>query len=994
MARRVENLILASSVYDTFILEEDGRLNELLLGEFLDLNLHHTTGVRHVTSGAEALALARCESRFNLIVTAVNLADMDAAELARAVKRAQLEVPVVLLAFDDQELADFMARRDTSDLERIFLWQGDPRILLAITKYVEDKLNVAYDAGVAGVQIILLIEDSIRYYSSFLPLVYTEIIRHSQRLISEGVNLPHKILRMRARPKILLSTTFEEAWRYFSEYKEEVLGVISDVEFPVAGKLDPHAGAEFAQRVRAAYPDVPVLLQSSRAESEEQAREVGAAFLRKGSPTLLQDLRQFIIENFFFGDFVFRLPDGTPVGRARDLKGLLELLRTVPAESIAYHAERNHFSRWLKARTEFRLAHLLRPRTAADYPTVEDRRAYLIEQVETYRREQTRASLVDFAGSTFDPENSFARLGSGSLGGKARALAFARHLLHDSRLPEEFPAFDIQVPPSLVVGTDIFDRFLDENDLRQFALRCMDDEEIEARFLEAALPADIEQQLATYIELARYPLAVRSSSLLEDSQYLPLAGVYRTYMLPNNHPDAGVRLRRLTRAIKRVYASTFFTHAKNHFQMTPYRLEEEKMAVILQKLVGTRHGTRYYPNLAGVARSLNFYPSPPADPADGVVAVALGLGRTVVEGGASFLFCPRYPQHSLQAGTTQDMLATSQREFVALELDPAAEELTERRHPLAAAEADGTLGPLASTYDPANDAIYEGLSRNGVRLVTFAPLLHDRSLPFASVLSRLLELGRWGMNTEVEIEFAVQLESTRSHQAQAAADRAARMDRTAPNTTARRAGVAQFAFLQMRPLALERGSGEFALQDFAPEDVLAYSTLALGNGRWTDLHDIVAVDYERFERAKTREIATELARLNAELVAAGRHYILIGLGRWGSADPWLGIPVTWDQIAGARVIVEAGLKDIRVTPSQGSHFFQNLTAFRVGYLTVNPEAGEGILDWAWLGSQQTAKETGYVRYLRFAAPLPVTIDGRRQRGVILKPEATRSNAIA
>jgi len=985
MARRVENIILASSVYDTFILEEDGRLNELLLSEFLDLNLHHTTGVRHVTSGAEALSLAACESRFNLIVTACTLADMDAAELAARVKEAGLDVPVILLAFDGGELADFMAHHDTSPLERIFLWQGDPRILLAITKYMEDKLNVAYDVGVAGVQVILLIEDNIRYYSSFLPLIYTEIISHSQRLISEGVNLPHKILRMRARPKILLCTTFEEAWEYFSLYKEEVLGVISDIEFPVEGQLNPQAGAKFAQKVNEAYSDIPVLLQSSRPESEAQAREVGAAFLLKGSPTLLQDLRRFIVENFFFGDFIFRLPDGTPVGRAPDLKTLLEMLRTVPAESIAYHAERNHFSRWLKARTEFRLAHLLRPRTAADYSTVEDRRAYLIEQIHNYRREQAQASITDFDPTTFDPENSFARLSEGSLGGKARALAFARHLLRDSELEDEFPSLDIAVPACAVLGTDTFDRFLDDNDLRQFALSSADDKEMEARFLAARLPAEIEQRLASYLDLARYPLAVRSSSLLEDSQYQPLAGVYRTYMLPNNHPDPAVRLEQLLRAVKRVYAYTFSSSAKNYFKVTPYRLEEEKMAVIIQKLVGTAHGSRFYPSFAGVARSYNFYPAPPARPEDGVVAVALGLGRTVVEGGLSHLFCPRYPRHPLLPSTPAELLANSQREFVALELEANEAEVSERRYPLSVAERDGTLRPLASTYDPSSDAVYDGLSRRGIRLVTLAPLLKDRSVPLSALLLRLLELGRWGMNTEVEIEFAVQLGAYHEGGPQALG----RGEGSKPGATAKKAW---FAFLQMRPLALGRESGEFELEEFAPEEVLVYSTNVLGNGRLYDLHDVVTVDYERFDRAQTREVAAQVASLNTELVEEGRRYLLLGLGRWGSADPWLGIPVTWEQISGARVIVESGLKDIKVTPSQGSHFFQNLTSFRVGYFTVNPEGGEDRIDWGWLARQPTRKALGYVCHLRFDQPLLVSIDGRQQRGVILKPKKVEGRA--
>jgi CheY-like chemotaxis protein len=961
MARRVENIILVSSTYDTFILQEDGQLSALLLGEFLDLNLHHTTGLTHVASGSEAIRLARAESRYNLIVTAVNVGDMNAAELARGAREAGLDIPVILLAYDGGELADFMAKHDTSELERVFLWQGDSRILLAITKYMEDKLNVAYDTGVAGVQVILLIEDNIRYYSSFLPLIYTEIINHSQNLIAEGINVAHKILRMRARPKILLCASFEEAWEYFCDYEEDVLGVISDIEFPVDGVLDPRAGAEFARRVQAAYTDIPVLLQSSRAESEALARSVGADFLLKGSPTLLTDLRRFIIDNFSFGDFVFRLPDGTQVGRAKDLKGLLELLRTVPTESIMYHADRNHFSRWLKARTEFHLAHHLRARKTTDYATSEERRQYLIDEIDAYRREQTRESVSDFDPLSFDPENSFARVGEGSLGGKARALAFVRHLLRDHGVTDEFPGVEITVPPAFVLCTGVFDRFIEDNDLRDLAMTTVDDHAIEERFLAASFPEDIAAQLRMYLSLIDYPLAVRSSSLQEDSQYQPLAGVYKTFMLPNNHPDMDVRLELLLSAVKRVFASTFFTYAKNYFKVTPYRLEEEKMAVIIQKLVGTRHGKRFYPDFAGVARSHNFYPVAPLAAEDGIVAVALGLGRTVVDGGRALSFCPKYPRNLLHFSTVDDMLANSQRDFVSLEMEGEDDGLTEQHHPLELAEADGALAAVASTYSPENDAVYDGMARPGVRLVSFAPILKQNLFPLPSVLTRLMNIGRWGMATEVEIEFAVDLSSGGKGRPK------------------------DFAFLQLRPLSMSRETEELAVEEEDPVRAVCFSTSVLGNGRISSIRDVVAVDYERFDRARSRDIAGEVAKLNADLLSSGVPYILVGLGRWGSADPWLGIPVTWEQISGARVIVECGLKDIKVTPSQGSHFFQNLTSFRVAYFTVNPALGDGFLDWDWLGAQPAAQEGPFVRHLTFDQPLVVKINGRVQRGVILKP---------
>jgi CheY-like chemotaxis protein len=960
MARRIENVILVSSTYDTFILQEDGQLSALVLAEFLELNLHHTTGVVHVPSGAEAIELAKNDSRFNLIVSAVHAGDMNAVDLAQAAREAGLEIPVVLLAFDGGQLAEFMAGHDLSPLERVFLWQGDSRILLAIIKYMEDKLNAPFDCGVAGIQVILLVEDNIRFYSSFLPIVYSEIIRHTQTLIGEGVNLAHKILRMRARPKILLCGTFEEAWERFQTYEDNVLGVISDVEFPQDGRLDPEAGLAFARLVKDAWPDIPVILQSGHPESRGLADAVEARFLLKDSPTLLTDLRRFIIDDFLFGDFIFRMPDGAPVGRARDLRELIDLLHTVPVESITYHAAHNHFSRWLKARTEFHLAHHLRPTKPSDYSTPEDERRYLIDQIEIYRREQARGSVADFDPTTFDVSTSFARIGEGSLGGKARALAFVRHLLRDFEVSDEFPGVEVAVPPAVVLATSVFDDFLEDNALREFALASRDDAAIEERFLRGSLRPDTIEALAAFLALAHYPLAVRSSSLLEDSQYQPLAGVYHTYMLPNNHDQHAVRLEQLTRAVKRVLASAFLTYAKNYFAFTPYRLEEEKMAVIVQRLVGQAHGARFYPDLAGVVRSRNLYPLPPAKAEDGVATVALGLGRTVVEGGRALSFSPRHPTRPFHFSTPAEMLANSQREFVALELEAGSDEATEARYPLQAAEADGTLAALASTYSRENDAVYEGLSREGVRLVSFAPLLRRRLFPLPATLSRLTELGRWGMTTEIEIEFAVDLSGPPAR-------------------------LREFAFLQMRPLALSRETAEVSLDEADSEDSLCFSTSVLGDGTIDHIRDVVAVDEGRFDRSRTQEVAAEIARLNATLVAEGVPYILVGMGRWGSADPWLGIPVTWEQISGARVMVECDFQDMAVTPSQGSHFFQNLTSFRVGYFTVNEQAGEGWFDWSWLATQPVHRSGPHVRHFRFALPLVVKIDARRQRGAILKP---------
>jgi CheY-like chemotaxis protein len=968
MPFRVQDILLAASLYESFTLQEDGRLDELILGEFLELSLHHTPGLTHVSSGAEALARAEAEPRFNLIITTIQLGDMDASELAHEVTRRGLDVPVVVLAYDNNERKDFLARHDTTKIERVFMWQGNARILVAIVKYIEDKRNVAHDTAAIGVPVILLVEDNVRYYSSFLPTIYTELIQQSGRLVSEGVSLSHQLVRMRARPKILLCSTFEEAWDLFTRYRATMLGLISDVDFPRDGRVTRGAGFDLARMARASVPDLPILLQSSRVEFATGARDVGATFVRKYSVTLLADLRRFMIEHFAFGDFIFRMPDGHEVGRASDLKRLEELLRVVPAESIGYHGERNHFSNWLTARTEFALARKLRPRKVSEFPTLEHLRHDLIESIAEYRREQSETLVADFRRQTFDPVAPFfARIGGGSLGGKARGLAFVRYLLVHEKALGRFPGVQIDVPPAIVLATDCFDRFLADNDLLDFALNSPDEAEILRRFLAAPLAKDVVEDLERFLATVRWPLAVRSSSLLEDSQYQPFAGVYETFMLANDHEDPRQRLEQLTAAIKRVYASTFGQRAKAYLRATPYRLEEEKMAVLIQKVVGARHGPRYYPDFSGVARTHNFYPTPPHRSEDGIAAVALGLGRTVAAGEQCLLFSPRHPRHLVHSSSVEDVLSHSQRNFWALDLDHrggTGETMREAPFGLEVAEADGTLLAVGSTYSPDTHAIHDGIARPGMRLVTFAPVLKHRVFPLAEILSLMLDLGRRGMNRPTEIEFAV------------------RLGRSADEPH-------EFAFLQIRPLVFaERFEGE-DLERIDPELLLCWSPMALGNGT-VELHDVVAVDFDRYDRSQSRAVAQEIARCNAELVAQGRPYLLIGVGRWGSADPWLGIPVTWEQIAGARVIVESGFRDFRVSPSQGSHFFQNLTSFQIGYFTVNADAGEGFVRWDWLAAQPALSERSTVRHLRFDRPIVVQMRGMRNQGVIYKPGSTLS----
>jgi CheY-like chemotaxis protein len=978
MPFKVHNILLVSSLYDSFILREDGRLNELLIDQSLDLSPEHVPGITHVSSCAEAVELARSQ-QFNLIVTNLAVGDMNAAQLAREVKRAGLDVPVVVLAYDYREIKNFVLRNPVTDIERVFLWQGNARILIAIVKYIEDQRNVLHDTSAIGVPVLLVVEDNIRYYSSFLPVIYTELIKQSRRVIQEGINVAHKLVRMQARPRILLSSNFEDAARLVQEYRNYLFGLVSDVEFPWEGKLSPEAGFELARMVKSLVPDVPVVLQTSRTEFRPRAHAAGYSFLRKRSPTLLQDLRRILTEQFGFGDFVFRLPDASEVGRAKDMNELEEQLQTVPAESIVFHSQSNHFSHWLMARTEFALAAKLRPRKVSDFPSPEHLRRDLIESINDYRREQSEVLIGDFRADTFKPsESSFLRIGSGSLGGKARGLAFVRHLLRKSRINRRFPGVRISVPPAVVLATDVFDQFVAENNLLDFALHCEDDAEIQRKFLAAPLSETLKDDLKSFLAEVTHPLAVRSSSLLEDSQYQPFTGVYETFMLGNQQTNGQTngrtngrtngddRLTALSEAIRRVYASTFSRHAKAYVRATPYRLEEEKMAVILQQVVGTPHGERFYPDFSGVVRSRNYYPVPPMTFEDGIAAVALGLGRAVVDGGKCLTFCPRYPRNLVQFSSVEDILTNSQTEFWALELHSDSEgrpgHWHEKRFNLDAAESDGTLRALASTYSRDNNAIYDGVSRPGARIVTFAPMLKHGTFPLAEILDVLVRAGEDALGNPVEIEFAVRLPQ-----------------QVGP--------VAEFGFLQIRPLTLTSDSEDLALDDVQPEQLICQSSKVLGNGRIENLYDAVVVDSQRFERSRSQEVATAVAHFNRRLNEENRPYLLIGVGRWGSTEPWLGIPVEWDEISGARVIVEAGFRDFRVTPSQGSHFFQNLTAFQIGYFTVNPDAGEGSVDWQWLAEQPAMEEKGCVRHLQFAEPMHVVMNIHTSQGVIFKPEA-------
>jgi len=968
MRHKVRDILLVSSLYDQYLFEEDGRLYELIRQEFQVLNLSHPPEITHVTSGKEALEMMQSGEKFDLVITTLHIEDVHAIKFTHLMREAGIPTPVVLLAYDNKERKELMTGYDTSIFENIFLWQGDYRLLIGIIKQLEDRLNVDNDTRAVGVQSIILVEDSVQFYSMYLPLIYTEILNQSQRLISEGVNITHRFLRMRARPKILLCTNFEQAWEYYERYGEHILGIISDINFKRNGVKDPDAGFQFAELVHQRHADISILLQSSNPDYEAKARAIGASFLLKGSPRLLHNLRKFMLDNFGFGDFVFRTAYGTEVGRATDLKSLEEQLHVVPDETIVFHASRNHFSNWLKARTEFGLAHHLRPHKVSDFATVNDLRQELVRALRSYQETRQRGVITEFNKETFNPHNGFARIGGGSLGGKARGLGFINTLISRYAIRDHFTEVEITVPSAIVVATDVFDRFLADNNLEAFALSTRDDRELHTRFKESPhFPQDVVKKLSDFLDIVRGPLAVRSSSVLEDSQYQPFAGVYATFMIPNNNPDHNIRLLELMQSIKLVYASTFAQRSKDYMKATAYRLEEEKMAVVIQRMVGASRNTRFYPDFAGVAKSYNFYPVPPQTATDGIVQVVLGLGRMVVDGGNTVRFCPRYPRHLMQFFSTRETIRSAQQEFLALDLPaglnnpvPDEPDIFIKKYDLVSAEEDETLTAVGSTYSPENDTVYDGISRPGRRVVTFAPILKHRVFPLPEILELILELGTWGMGTQVEIEWAVNL----------------KVPQGSPK---------EFALLQIRPLVLSLEREELNVDIDDAGLLICRSQQVLGNGVFDNILDIVVVDVQTFDRSKSVEVAEEISRINARLTTERRPYVIIGVGRWGSMDPWLGIPVTWDQIAGACVIIESGFKDMFITPSQGSHFFQNITSFRVGYFTVNSTMPLSFIDWEWLREQRAEEEFRFTRLLRFTEGITVRINGHKSQGVVFKP---------
>ena len=965
MARKVADILLVSSPYDAFIMEEEGRLAERIILEYRGLNLSRPPRLTWMSTAGEALE-ALAAKKFDMVITMPRLNDMDAYALGRAAKARQPDLPVFMLTHSAAQLRDRAAKVEAGGIDGHFVWLGNSDLLLALVKSVEDRWNIDFDTRRALVRVIILVEDAPLYLSSLLPMLYKEIVTQTQRVMEESFNDEHRLFRMRARPKIVTADSYEAAEALWQRFKPYLLCILSDVRFPRQGKEDPRAGIDLLRRIHARHPDLPLLNFSSEAGHRATAETIGAVFVDKNAPNLLGEIRDFFVRRCGFGPFVFRNAEGAEIGRVENLRQMERLLPSIPDEVVRAHALRNDFSSWLMARSEIHLATRLKPVLVEDFADIAELKQYLVDCIRQRRRGQRRGVISEPGPSGYDPEADLIKVGKGSLGGKARGLAFIFSRLRRflPALQDRYPQIAVGVPPAMVIATDGFDAFMAENDLRDAVDGQLSDGQIAARFDSVNLPRWVEQSLAAYVRYVHGPLAVRSSSLLEDARFQPYAGIYRTVMLPNADTDADRRRSRLARAVRQVYASTFMSLPRAYARGTMHRIEDEKMAVILQPLVGRRCGQVFYPAVAGVARSVNYYPLGPMAAGDGIVAIALGLGKTVVEGGKALRFAPSHPRHLPQFSTVDDVLRHSQREFFALRLDACPDGLCGDATTLARLEVDAAtdhpaVAYLSSCYLPADHRIRDTWPcGEGAPVLTFARILKYGAIPLPALIGDILEIGRQGMGGPVEIEFAVNLP-----------------DPDHPK--------AEFWLLQIRPM----GAAGPLLQDVPIGDgdqrrAFIRSDRALGNGVLPHVADIVYVRPDTFDAARTVEIAAEVGRLNRRLAAENRPYLLIGPGRWGTADPWLGIPVDWRQISGVAAIVETSLETLKADPSQGSHFFHNITALGIGYVTV-ADADQGFVDWQWLAQTPAFGQTRFLRHLRLERPLTIKIDGKTSRAVML-----------
>ena len=965
MTKRIFNVLLVANPYDAFMLEDDGRIDEKIFNEYMNLSLRYPPRFTQVSTEEDTWKQLG-NTMFDLVICMPGTDNSDTFDIARQIKERYPHIPLVVLTPFSHGIRERMEHEDLSIFEYVFCWLGNTDLLVSIIKLLEDKMNLEHDIKEVGVQMILLVEDSIRFYSSVLPNLYKFVLRQSQEFATEALNEHQRTLRMRGRPKIVLARSFEEAMELYNRYQDNILGVISDARFPHRGEIDPKAGLSFLTEVRSRDPFMPLILESAEESNREFASHINALFIDKNSKKMNIDLREAVSENFGFGDFIFRNPNTKEeVARVHNLKELQNVVFSIPADSFLYHISRNHISRWLYSRAIFPVAEFLKQITWESLQDIDAHREIIFEAIVKYRKMKNQGVVAVFQRDRFDRYSNFARIGDGSLGGKGRGLAFIDNMVKRHAEFDEFENAQVMIPKTVVLCTDIFDEFMDTNNLYQIALSDAGDDDILRHFLRAKLPDRLVEDFFAFFDVVKSPIAIRSSSLLEDSHYQPFAGIYSTYMIPYLS-DKYEMLRMLSDAIKGVYASVYYKDSKAYMQATSNVIDQEKMAVILQEVVGTQYGDRYYPSISGVARSVNYYPINDEQAEEGTVSLALGLGKYIVDGGLTLRVCPYHPDKVLQTSEMELALRETQTRFYALDLKNMGRNFSLDdgfnllKLPVKEAEADGSLNYIASTYDPYDMVIRDGIYPGGRKVITFANILQHDVFPLPRILQLVQKYGQGEMRRPVEIEFAVNFNAKEKN--------------------------GTFYLLQIRPMVDMKADLDEDLSQIPPGQLLLRSENALGQGIMDDIHDVIYVKTDGYSASNNQLIAYDIEKLNKRFLDADKHYVLVGPGRWGSSDTWLGIPVKWPNISAARVIVEAGLTNYRVDPSQGTHFFQNLTSFGVGYFTVNAYMNDGIYNQELLDSMPAVEETRFLRWVHFDKPLTVKMNGKKKIGVVQLPD--------
>ena len=962
MMFKVKEILLVANLYEAYSIEKEGRFSEYVLDDYHQLNLTSVPRITGVSAGDEAFEQLRSK-HFDLIILMVGVDKKTPVGLSKQIKEEFPYIPIFVLLNNNSDIQYFEDQRsETRGIDRVFAWNGNSSIFFAMIKHVEDKINVENDTRVGLVRVILLVEDSPKYYSRYLPLLYNIVLAQTKRIIDDvSTDELYKVLRMRARPKILLATNYEEALTIFNNYKDYLLCLISDVKFRREDILDDKAGFRLAKLIRSQIKDLPTIIQSSDEVNAIEAHKMRASFINKDSETLEQDFKSFITHFLGFGNFIYRDKRGTQIAVAKSLKEFERYLRTIPDESLIYHAKRDHFSLWLMARGEIQVAKIINPSKVTDFKYPKALRAYLISVIQKFRNEQDKGKIIPFDKSAISDESNVVSLSKGSLGGKGRGLAFINTLIYNFDFEKLIPNINIRAPKTSVIGTEEFEYFMERNHLYEKVYEEDNIEEIKRLFINGNLTETLVKKLKIILETISKPIAVRSSGLFEDSLMQPFAGIFETYLLPNNHPNPKERLRQLCDAIKLVFASVFSKTARDYIRAVNYKIEEEKMAVVIQEVVGNQFGDVFYPHISGTAQSYNYYPFSYMKPEEGFVVAAVGLGKYVVEGERAFRFSPKYP--NIEINSPKDQNKNTQVRFFAVDLKKQKVDLMEGDTAgltlldIDEAERHGSLRHCASVYNPEDNMITPGLNKTGPRIVNFANILKYNYIPLAKTIEVVLDVVKEAMGSPVEIEFAVDLNKDEEHKA-------------------------SFYLLQIKPLLGNAEDYVIDLNDVEEEKVILFSEKGMGNGLIDDVYDVIYIDMDAFDKSKTVEMAREIDSLNNLMFEKGEKYVLIGPGRWGTRDQWIGIPVNWPQISNARVIVETSFEGFPLDASSGSHFFHNVTSMNVGYFTVQPEMSQGYIKYDLLDKQELVERTKFFKHVKFKKPILIKMDGRKRISII------------